>query len=354
MFSERAPVDFTFFSGLFLSVLGFATFSWISLFYGGFEISGGLPITLIENEVLFAGLILSAGSLGYMMFGTSLSERRLPSQALVIDFMFVIGLFLVAAGFSWDVCYGTCGAFSVDSSLSFMFIGLALLAESVFLWHREKKARRGSLRWEVLSSVWLGILALILFVPLEGGVTIPTQLYLVNYVIAAMCIIGLTIGIWGLREGKRKRALIQNVNQLEQRIATRRFWLGSLIIIVLAMGFFSTGIANGYLLPGCAPSCGSNVKTITLVSGACSASLSTCYFVVSNPTQATTLANAQVTNASNNSIIENLSPNFQVPAQTARYNMTIPFPNNIPFRATVNYQLDFSNGESISGQLVVQ
>ncbi|MGI0080206.1 MAG: hypothetical protein ACRECH_11330 [Nitrososphaerales archaeon] len=59
-----------------------------------FVIRGVRNIRLIENEVLFAGVILSAGSLGYMLFGMSLGERKLPSQGLVTDFLFVIGVFL--------------------------------------------------------------------------------------------------------------------------------------------------------------------------------------------------------------------------------------------------------------------
>jgi hypothetical protein len=193
MRTKRAPFDLAFFSGVFLSLESVAS-GWL---WWNASILGrvnGVSVAAVQQDLLLAGLALIVGSLFGMWSGFSSDEKKLPSKRLTIDFMFLIGAFLTFAGLSMAVCVGACSIIASEVSRTFLFVGFGIYGASIYFWLTEKK-RASGLRWEVLSTVGLTVLALDTFMNGTGEANLSLQLGSGTLIIGVVCLIALITGV---------------------------------------------------------------------------------------------------------------------------------------------------------------
>jgi hypothetical protein len=201
MISKRALLNFGFFLGSFLVLESFAS-GW--LWWNGSILGwiNGISVDTVQVFLILVGLAMLAGTLSFMALGIKGHERKLPREGLLVDFAFIVGAFLVAAGQTMNVCMGVCNRIAFDASLSFLFVGVILVGASVYLWILKMKKRIKGIGWEGLSAATVALFLTNLFIVAPGGVSLPTNLTTLNYVIASLSIIALILEIHFLRRGK--------------------------------------------------------------------------------------------------------------------------------------------------------
>ena len=199
----RLAIDLSLFTGIFLFLLSFGTFSWLGFIYGGYGLDNSFPITSFYNAVLLGSVFLIWGSLFYMQFG--FRENKLPSRKVLIDFLFVIGFFLFVGGESiYSMLFG--GSLAVlDTGYAYIYVGLALICASLFLWNKERtRSDHVGLSLEVISTLCVALILADVFVFSYGNIAIPFQMPFGAFVVLVGCIIGLIMGINGLIYAKKK------------------------------------------------------------------------------------------------------------------------------------------------------
>jgi hypothetical protein len=200
MFPKRSPLDFLFFLGAFLAIESFASGQWIFLLDGIELVIFGVPISSIQNTLLAAGIALVTGSIGFMALGTINSQRKLPSKRLFIDFMIIMGSFLIAVAVSTSesMCLGGCRTSEVDMTYLFTLVGLALCSVGSYSWWQQGMEET-AFHWEMISTISTASLLIDLFALSWGGISLPTNLTMVNYLIAGFSSVGIFFGLRGVR-----------------------------------------------------------------------------------------------------------------------------------------------------------
>ena len=150
---------------------------------------------------------------------------------------------------------------------------------------------------------------------------------------------------------------LNGAGESSDQSAIAKFWLIPILLIFVIVSLLGFAVIFPCTFGTCLYS--SPPKTITLISLTCSTTHANCVFVLNNPGSPSQVMNInlyQSYNAADGQWVgklESLSPNATLPADSDQ-TITIPLPNTLRSGSTANYELDFSNGQSVSGSFTVQ
>jgi hypothetical protein len=205
LLSKRANVDLAFFFGSFLVIESVSSLSWLTIF--NIDNYPGAVITL-QNYFLVFGLLLTIASLLFMSFGfPSWEAKRLPSKGLMNDFAFVIGAFLSIAGLTNIDATGGISFVGYEATISFTFLGVALLGLSVYVWSRQQLIDQVPIGWEIWTTVLVALIIILLFVLPTGQVVPPVYFVQQNYIPLPIFMLAAVFFAWSIVGAKPSRQL---------------------------------------------------------------------------------------------------------------------------------------------------
>ncbi|MDG6999819.1 MAG: hypothetical protein JRN15_11965, partial [Nitrososphaerota archaeon] len=361
------------------------------------------------------GIILMSASVVFRRFSAvrenGLSESTLPSTSLFADFSFIAGSFIGIADISYSfpsLFFG--GYLGTSAKLFLLFISPILVGTSLYLWQRKRhfqsNVRDHRLAWEIFSTVWISTLLIVLFLPMGGIFSFQVNIGYPPLTIGLTSIAMIFFGSYSIFNAERKVVstgpMQTSRGNIPMRSSFKKLFM-TIFLVTLVAASSLTVLTNdfGYAYTNCGGAFGlysCNVRTITVSSitlyGGTTASgtlLATSNMSVelNNPEAPTTITEL--------SLAPSTAYSFSSPStdysQILHWSATSNSKDNINFSAryfvggansinassvnryvfypvstengpiveeeiipsqTYSYQINFANGQSISGSLIAQ
>jgi hypothetical protein len=338
MFSKRSPLDFMFVAGAFLLIESLVSFQWYDFFFfGSIGFENNVPVTLIQNVILFSGIILMSASIALNSLKIFGRERaQLPSRRLFADFAVVEGLYLGVVGlFYFGNCSIYCGFPDGALTLSTLLSSPILISSGVYLWRREKKLDgrpKHSLGWEIFSTITISLFLIDIFVLYDNMPGLPLFAILPNILVSGVFASCVFAGLYALHiEEKEPLTRPPAMSELIGNFSMRRVKLFLLMMITTvivassAISLYASSQSTSFCR-GAFGIYGCNVQTTTLsyatlYSGttANSSSSATSYLVfeLNNPGSSTTITSLTLSGGSLQSVISSWSSSSDAPNSRA-------------------------------------
>ncbi len=211
---RKTWLSFGLFAGAFLSIYGLiSAYEEGCGFFSCTLVSNGVPVTLIQEVLTYAGLGVAISSIGLMSIGEAGSGGHYPSKHALLDFALILGtfFFFVGLGAYNAICAESCWGYQYEFGSPMMLLGVGLAGMSFyFLRKRFKVTGEHLLGWELLAVGSLAFLLVCMFLGfpgLEPSITIVeySDLNFQQFVFIIAAVVGLLAGLGGMLNEKKDK-----------------------------------------------------------------------------------------------------------------------------------------------------